>query len=126
MSDNKSNAFSLLSQSIIERLTQLQITEPTKVQEEIIPLNYNNYKKITRRNFEGSFSPLNPPLNVIKEKQKNNNVSKNNNKSTLQLISHNLNNINFIFNEEKFRQGAVSYERKMPKKIKIKIIKKYS
>ena len=94
-----------------------------KIKEEIIPLNYNNYKKITRRNF---VSPLNPPLNVIKGKQKNNNVSKNNNKSTLQLISHNLNNINFIFNEEKFRKRAVSYERKMPKKIKIKTIKKYS
>ena len=123
--DNKKNKNDINLNIIYQKKNRKQ-NSFQKIKEEIIPLNYNNYKKITRRNFEGSFSPLNPPLNVIKEKQKNNNNIKNNNKSTFQLISHNLNNINVIFNEEKFRKRAVSYERKMPKKIKIKIIKKYS
>ena len=38
MSSNNSNIFGTLSQSIIDRLEQMQICEPTKVQEKIIPL----------------------------------------------------------------------------------------
>ena len=38
MSTNNSNIFGALSQNILSRLEQLQITEPTKVQEKIIPL----------------------------------------------------------------------------------------
>ena len=38
MSTNNSNIFGALSQNILNRLEQLQITEPTKVQEKIIPL----------------------------------------------------------------------------------------
>ncbi len=38
MSSNNSNIFGTLSQSILDRLEQMQICEPTKVQEKIIPL----------------------------------------------------------------------------------------